>query len=66
MSPKKPEPKAPAPLKWYELERLVPYRDLVLVLGALLTVIGVMLVFVPAALIVAGVGLVYLSWRMAK
>ncbi len=53
-------------LKWYELDRLVQYRDPILLIGFLCVVIGVALVFWPGALIVLGAGLIVLSWLMAE
>ncbi len=51
-------------MKWYDLERLVPYRDLILVIGFGLIVYGIGLIYAPAAWIVAGAGLVTASLKM--
>lgn len=58
----------PPPRKhWYELDWLVPYRDVVLVLGFASFVTGVFLLprfGVQAGLMVLGVGLVYAAWNV--
>ena len=51
---------------WYELEGLIPYRDLLFVAGFALVVAGVALWSRPAALVVGGAGLMYLGWLMSK
>ena len=53
-------------MKWYELDWLLPYRDLLLAAGYGLVVAGAAIVYFPAGLVVAGAGLVALSWKMAK
>lgn len=52
--------------KWYELDSLVPYRDLILALGFGLFVGGVMMFSVSVGVIVFGAGLVWVSQRMAQ
>ncbi len=54
-------------LAWHDfLERLIPYRDLILIASGLLAIVGVALVCVPAALVTAGVLLYCLARMMAK
>lgn len=50
---------------WYELDLLLPYRDLILVLGFFCVVYGVRCWSGPGAWIVGGAGLIAASWRMA-
>lgn len=59
------EPPPPAP-KWWELERLIPYRDLVMVTGYLVITGGVAMWSVPACLVFAGSGIVALSWLLGR
>lgn len=49
-------------LKW--LTSRIDAADVILVLGAGLFVFGVSLVYAPAGVIVAGAGLVFLSFRL--
>ena len=51
---------------WYELERLIPYRDLLFVAGFALVVMGVSRWSAPGALITAGAGLMYAGWLMSR
>lgn len=51
-------------MKWYDLERVAPYRDLILVIGFGCVVYGISKIYIPAAWIVGGAGLVYGSLRM--
>ncbi len=51
-------------VKWYDLERITPYRDLFLVVGFGCVVYGISRIYVPGAWIVAGAGLIYGSLRM--
>lgn len=64
---KPPVPVDQKPLpKWWELERLIPYRDLVMVVGYLVITGGVALWSVPACLVFAGSGIVALSWLLGR
>ncbi len=59
-------PAAPAKAKWYDfLERLVPYRDVVMLAGAGLVVAGVWMYDAPAGLIVSGAFAIYGARMMA-
>jgi hypothetical protein len=53
--------------RWYELDYLVPYRDVVLALGFFIFVTGVFLIpraGVPLGLIALGAGLMYAAWHI--
>ena len=50
----------------FSLENLTPHRDAVFVAGFALVVAGVSMWSVPAALIVAGAGLMYAGYLMSK
>lgn len=52
--------------RWYDLERLSAYRDLFMLMGFLLVVVGIGLLNIPAAFIFAGIGLILLSWLMSR
>lgn len=52
--------------KWYELDSLMPYHDLVGAIGFLLLVAGVTLLSPAAGLITSGGGLLGLAWLMGK
>jgi len=66
--PLKPEVVKGKPVyRWYELEYLVRFRDLVLALGFLILVAGVFLipkVGLQAGLVTLGAGLMYAAWRI--
>lgn len=51
---------------WYDLGRLMPYRDLLLAMGFVLILMGVGLIYYPAVPITAGIGLIRISWLMGK
>jgi hypothetical protein len=53
------------PARWYELDWLLPYKDLMLIAGGALVVAGVAMMTVAGSLIVAGSALAFLAWRMA-
>jgi len=56
-----------AVLHWYDVfEHLMPYSDLLLVLGGLLIIEGVMFWSVPAALVVAGFELIALWYQLGR
>ena len=52
--------------RWYELDRFVPYRDLVFVLGFLIVAVGVGMLSIPVGLIAVGLGLILVSWLMSR
>jgi len=52
--------------KWHNLERLLPYSDLVGMIGFVLLVGGIAWISVPCALIAAGILLIALSLYMAR
>jgi hypothetical protein len=52
--------------RWYELDRLLPYRDLVLVAGIACLLGGVACYTLPGALMLAGAILVALGWLMGR
>ena len=54
---------------WYELDFLVPYRDLILALGFFLFEAGVFLIpgwGVEAGLMTTGIGLMVAAWRILQ
>jgi len=58
-----------AKLKWYELDWLVPYRDLILVMGFVAFEVGVFLlpkVGTQIGLMTTGAGLIYAAWRVLQ
>jgi hypothetical protein len=61
-------PDPPKPLyRWYDLDYLVPYRDLIFVIGFAVFETGVFLIpgiGLPAGLITTGAGLMYAAWRI--
>jgi hypothetical protein len=64
---KPPQPKPS--YRWYELEFLVPFRDMVLLLGFAAFETGVFLlprVGTQLGLMTTGAGLVYASWRILR
>ena len=63
---KKPQGESVVRPAWYELEWLVPYRDLLFVLGFASVVAGVSRWSAPGALITAGAGLMYAGWLMSR
>lgn len=58
--------KAPSVPKWYELDSLMPYHDLLGAVGFLLLVAGVTLLSPAAGLITSGGGLLGMAWLMGK
>ena len=57
--------------RWYELDSLLPYHDLIVLAGFLMVVAGVWLIGTwplshAAALIVAGGGVEKTGWMMAR
>ena len=56
--------------RWYELEWLLPWKDILLIAGGLLACYGVYGLYAPythaGAWIVAGAGLMRLAWLMGK
>ena len=52
--------------RWFELDRFAAYRDLPLVVGFVSVIAGVAMWTVPGALVVAGVGLMVVSWMMSQ
>ena len=52
--------------RWYELDRLVPYRDLLLVVGFGMVVAGISRWTIPGAVVVGGAGLMLASWLMSR
>lgn len=61
--------KIPAALpgpKWYELDALFPYRDLLMVIGYIMVVGGIGMWSIPAALIFGGLGMIAASWLMSR
>ena len=64
MEPEKPK-LISKPLRWYELEWMVPYRDLVLVIGYALFEAGVFLIprwGLQLGLVTTGAGLALAAW----
>jgi len=57
--------KAPGP-RWYELEWVMPYQDLVIVGGFFLFVAGVAMIYRPAGVMTAGAGIFAAGWLMAR
>ena len=51
---------------WYELNWLIPFRDLLLVAGGAVTCYGIYGVYPPLAWVSAGVGMMRLAWLMGK
>ena len=66
MAPVPNPPKAPIPEAKTFLERLIPYRDALLLLGIASTTAGVAMIHVPSALIFLGIALVVLSVLMSR
>jgi hypothetical protein len=54
------------PAKWYDLDRIVPYRDPIGLVGYLLVVGGFSLFSHAVAMMAAGVGLLCLSILMGR
>jgi len=67
---RKPKLTLPPKPKWYELDWLLPAKDLLLVAGGLLVVFGVYQLWPPhshaMSWMVAGAGLMRLAWLMGK
>lgn len=65
-----PDPVKPPPEKhWYELDYLVPYRDLVLVVGFMLFEAGIFLVpriGIESGLVTTGAALMIAAWRVLR
>jgi hypothetical protein len=62
-----PEPAPKPPSRWYELDYLVPYRDVVLVLGFGIFLAGVFLIpkaGLPLGFMAAGAGVIFAAWRI--
>jgi len=53
-------------MHWYELDWVVKYRDLVLVLGGGLVITGIAMIYKPAGFIVAGTGMIFLAWHILR
>jgi hypothetical protein len=56
------KPKTP----WYSLEQLVPYADLIAVIGAAMLLFGVAVIYWPLALVVGGALLMWVAWKMGQ
>lgn len=52
--------------RWYELDSLLPYSDMIGAVGFALMVGGVLAFSWRAGMLVAGIGLMALSWLMAR
>src|ERR1700721_1929921 len=64
IAPSDPKPSKPSSVRWYELERYVPYRDQIAVLGFLVIVYGVSRLSVTGSVILFGAGLCFLGYLM--
>ena len=73
--PKVLKPVQPPAARWYDLEWLVPFRSLMLVVGGTLMTAGAVTALwriagpsaaVGIGMILAGAGLAFLAWRMAE
>lgn len=54
------------PPRWYEFDRLIPYQDIVFVVGGLLVAAGAWWIYPPSALLIAGAGLIWLAILMGR
>jgi hypothetical protein len=64
-----PNPGPSSRIRWYDLSWVVPYRDLVLVIGFGCFLTGVFLIpkwGLQAGLILLGVGLIVAAWRVLQ
>lgn len=64
------EEEAPKPetkvRRWYDiLEALVPFSDLVIIAGFAIVVAGIAMIHRPAAVVLAGLGILKVGWWMA-
>ena len=60
------KPAVPPKVHWYDLDWVVKYRDLVLVSGGALVITGIAMIYRPAGFIVAGMGMIFLAWRILR
>lgn len=63
---KKPIPVPPKKPAWYELDWILPYRDLMGPVGATLVVLGIAMVHVPSSLVMAGFFVLTFWWMLGR